>query len=120
MYYDLHLNLAIGPSLHINLFAFLFISDIQPPVVAGCPTNRYILTSDMTSKQTWSEPTITDPLGQEVQVTQNYQKSSFDFPWGEYTIQYSAVKPSNGLRAECTFNVSVKRKLAINITYCYV
>lgn len=112
MFYDLHLNIAIDSILYIDLFSFLYISDIQPPVVATCPSDRHILTSDMTSKQTWSEPNITDPLGKDVRITKNYQKSSFEFPWGEYTIQYSAVKPSNGLTAECTFNISVKRKLA--------
>ena len=84
--------------------------DIQPPVIVGCPGDRNILTSDLYSRQYWSEPSITDPHGKMVHVTKNYQKSVFEFPWGEFTVQYSAVKPSNGLRAECKFNISVKRK----------
>ncbi|XP_060568382.1 sushi, von Willebrand factor type A, EGF and pentraxin domain-containing protein 1-like [Ruditapes philippinarum] len=82
--------------------------DVQPPIVQGCPADRNIVTSDLTSRQNWSEPNITDPHGTQVVITKNYQKSEFVFPWGEFTIQYSAVKPSNGLRAECKFNISVK------------
>ncbi|XP_053381798.1 sushi, nidogen and EGF-like domain-containing protein 1 [Mercenaria mercenaria] len=83
--------------------------DIQPPVVEGCPVDRNIMTSNLTSRQTWSEPKITDPHGTNVSVTKNYQTNSFEFPWGEFTIQYSAVKISNGLKAECKFTISVTR-----------
>lgn len=82
--------------------------DIQPPVVSGCPADRNILTSNLTNIQSWIEPNITDPHGTKVHITKNYVKSSYEFPWGEFTILYTGVKPSNGLRAECKFNITVK------------
>lgn len=85
--------------------------DIQPPVVSRCPTDRHVLTSNMTSFQTWNEPSFSDPHGLEIKITKNYLTTSFEFPWGEFTVQYSALKPSNGMKAECLFNISVKRKV---------
>ena len=76
----------------------------------GCPADRNIVTSNLTSTQIWTKPNITDPHGKPVTITTNYQKSEFTFPWGEFTVQYSAVKPANGLRVECLFKISVKRK----------
>ena len=76
----------------------------------GCPTDVDVLTSNLTSLQSWNEPIFTDPLGFYITVTTNYPTPTYEFPWGEFTVQYSAVKPSNGLRTECTFNITIKRK----------
>lgn len=82
--------------------------DIQPPVITGCSEDIKVNTNNMTSHQSWEEPNITDPHGGEVSITKNYMESVFEFPWGEHTVQYHAIKSSNGLSAECTFNISVK------------
>ena len=34
-------------------------------------------------------------------------------PWGDYTIQYAAIKANNGMQTECTFQISVYRKLCM-------
>ncbi|XP_060571634.1 sushi, von Willebrand factor type A, EGF and pentraxin domain-containing protein 1-like [Ruditapes philippinarum] len=82
--------------------------DIQPPVVKGCPEDRMIITENMTSLQTWDEPVFEDPHGTSVHVTNNYPTNSHEFPWGEFYIHFTAVKPSNGFRTECKFKISVK------------
>ncbi|XP_060571633.1 sushi, von Willebrand factor type A, EGF and pentraxin domain-containing protein 1-like [Ruditapes philippinarum] len=82
--------------------------DIQPPVVMGCPEDRMIITENMKTLQTWDEPVFEDPHGTPVHVTKNYQTNSHEFPWGEFYIQFVAVKPSNGYRTECKFKISVK------------
>lgn len=84
-------------------------ADIQAPVVANCPSDKHITTSNMTHTLTWTEPKFSDPHGREVTVSKNYQNNTFDFPWGEFTVQYTAVKPFNGLTESCLFKVSVKR-----------
>ncbi|KAH3713150.1 sushi, von Willebrand factor type A, EGF and pentraxin domain-containing protein 1-like [Dreissena polymorpha] len=81
--------------------------DIHPPVFSKCPENRTTFVSTMTSNQTWMEPDFHDPHGFEVVVTKNYPVNSFEFPWGVHIIQYFAVKPSNGLSVECTFEMSI-------------
>ncbi|XP_052260173.1 fibropellin-3-like [Dreissena polymorpha] len=82
--------------------------DIQPPVMQGCPVDREVFVSNMTSVQTWGVPVFLDPHGFEVVVTSNFRSNSFEFPWGVHTVQYAAVKPSNGLTAECTFTIRIK------------
>ncbi|KAH3752975.1 hypothetical protein DPMN_187602 [Dreissena polymorpha] len=82
--------------------------DIQPPVMQGCEADREVFVSNMTSVQTWGVPVFLDPHGFEVVVTSNYRSNSFEFPWGVHTVQYAAVKSSNGLTAECTFNIRIK------------
>jgi hypothetical protein len=76
----------------------------------GCPEDRMIITENMKTLQTWDEPVFEDPHGTPVHVTKNYQTNSHEFPWGEFYIQFTAVKPSNGYRTECKFKISVKRK----------
>lgn len=82
--------------------------DNQAPIVHGCPENRTILTANMKSFQTWEVPNITDPHQEQLEITTNYRNNSYEFPWGNFIVQYHAVKPSNGLTAECTFAISVK------------
>lgn len=82
--------------------------DIQPPVVSDCPLDRNIRVSSITTLQSWTEPNIYDPHGTRIYITKNYVNSSNEFPWGDYMISYNAVKPSNGLEAECKFKISVK------------
>lgn len=82
--------------------------DIQPPVVSGCPADRNLQVVNITTLQSWTEPNIYDPHGTRVYITKNYVNSSYEFPWGEYTVSYNGVKPSNGLRAECKFKISIK------------
>ncbi|WAQ94478.1 SRPX2-like protein [Mya arenaria] len=83
-------------------------TDIQPPIYDHCPTNKVILVTTMTTNQTWAEPIFTDPHGFGIEISKNYQNSSFEFPWGEFAIQYTAIKPSYGMREECTFWIKVK------------
>ncbi|WAQ94731.1 SNED1-like protein [Mya arenaria] len=82
-------------------------TDIQPPIYDHCPTNKAILVTTMTTNQTWTEPVFTDPHGFGIEISKNYQNSSFEFPWGKFAIQYIATKPSNGMTKECTFWITV-------------
>ena len=81
-----------------------------------CPANVDVLTSNQTSSQSWTEPMFTDPHGFDVLVTTNYPTPTYEFPWGEFAVQYTAVKPSNGLRRECVFNITIKRMHKLILT----
>ncbi|XP_069125355.1 protein eyes shut-like [Argopecten irradians] len=84
--------------------------DIQPPVMTDCPSNIKMNVSKPTVRVNWTIPTFTDPMKTTLKKTHNYPSNHWEFPWGDYTVQYSAVKPSNGLRTECVFNITVRRK----------
>ena len=58
----------------------------------------------------WTAPSFFDPVGKPITVTTNYPTHSFEFPWGDFKVQYVALKPSNGLRKECIFNLKIRRK----------
>lgn len=83
-------------------------NDIQPPVVTGCREDLQVNATDSTAHVTWISPNFTDPMGSELQLVSNYPSPEFTFPWGDYTVQYVATKPSNGLVTECTFVIKVR------------
>ncbi|KAL4218697.1 hypothetical protein ACF0H5_021285 [Mactra antiquata] len=82
--------------------------DIQPPVVVNCSSNISINATKRTVRFDWTSPSFYDPLGNHLDIVSNYPTPSFVFPWGDFTAQYVATKPSNGLSAECAFNISVR------------
>ncbi|XP_062584741.1 matrilin-2-like [Saccostrea cucullata] len=81
--------------------------DIQPPVIRFCPSNIRQLSSSRFVNVTWRPPDFYDPFGHDVEVTTNYPYHGSIFRWGYYTARYTALKPFNGLRANCTFNIFV-------------
>ncbi|KAK3086698.1 hypothetical protein FSP39_022139 [Pinctada imbricata] len=83
-------------------------NDVQPPLVENCSKDKFVYSHLPITKISWPTPNFTDPLGNNVKVTSNYQQNEYDFPWGDFTVQYTALKPSNGLRTECTFNITVR------------
>lgn len=85
--------------------------DIQPPVMADCPSDIAVFSKEPTVFVNWTTPSFHDPLGTNIQVTTNYPAGSGTFPWGDFIAQYVALKPSNGLRTECTFNITIRRKV---------
>ena len=85
-------------------------TDIQPPVLSGCPTNRTEFVRSTVTTQNWTVPTFSDPMGTPLTVTSNYNGDRFDFPWGDFVIQYVAVKPANGLTTVCSFTIKIRRK----------
>lgn len=85
-------------------------ADIQPPVMSDCQNSETILTSQPEAIASWRIPSFHDPMGNPLSVFTNYPSSnSSSFPWGDFTVQYSALKLSNGLREECNFTISVRR-----------
>ncbi|KAK3102486.1 hypothetical protein FSP39_011702, partial [Pinctada imbricata] len=85
--------------------------DIQPPVVENCPTHIIRKTAEHTLWINWTAPLFYDPLGTDIDISTNYPSAEWTFYWGDFPVQYSALKPSNGLRTECTFNISVRPHL---------
>ncbi|XP_078327154.1 E-selectin-like isoform X2 [Crassostrea virginica] len=84
-------------------------TDIQPPVMSDCQNSETILTSQPEAIASWRIPSFHDPMGNPLSVFTNYPSSnSSSFPWGDFTVQYSALKLSNGLREECNFTISVR------------
>ncbi|XP_052070060.1 fibropellin-3-like isoform X3 [Mytilus californianus] len=82
--------------------------DIQPPVMTNCSSDKYITTSKLTDLVEWQIPSFTDPHNFPIDVTANYLSNEFTFPWGDFNVSYSAVKPSNGLRTNCLFGISLR------------
>ncbi|XP_033740052.1 sushi, von Willebrand factor type A, EGF and pentraxin domain-containing protein 1-like [Pecten maximus] len=91
--------------------------DIQPPVMSGCPSDMSITTGERSTLVNWTEPSFYDPLGTQIIVTRNIPTNQWRFPWGDFTVQITASKPSNGLSTECIFIVKVRphRCPALNI-----
>ncbi|KAL4218703.1 hypothetical protein ACF0H5_021291 [Mactra antiquata] len=83
-------------------------NDIQPPVVVNCSSNIAINATKRTVRYDWTSPSFYDPHGNDLDIVSNYPTPFFVFPWGDYTAQYVATKPSNGLSTECAFNISVR------------
>lgn len=63
----------------------------------------------------WTAPTFTDPVGKPIQISTNYPRDSYTFPWGDFDVQYVALKPSNGMRTSCVFSLKIRRKFFFNI-----
>lgn len=83
-------------------------NDIQPPVVHYCPPDILEFSRLRFVNVTWTGPNISDPHDHDVDVTTNYPKNGSTFFWGNYLAVYNALKPYNGLRSTCTFNISVR------------
>ena len=63
----------------------------------------------------WTAPTFTDPVGKPIEISTNYPQNSYTFPWGDFDVQYVALKPSNGMRTSCVFSLKIRRKFFFNI-----
>lgn len=96
--------------LYKYIFLCILFADIQRPVVSHCPRDIILNATERTLQVNWTEPDISDPFGNTVQVTKNYAHPTFTFPWGDFTVQYHGTKISNGLSAECTFQINIRRK----------
>ncbi|CAC5361885.1 unnamed protein product [Mytilus coruscus] len=81
--------------------------DILPPVLTNCSSDKYITISKLTDLVEWQIPSFTDSHNFRIDVTANYLTNEFTFPWGDFNVSYSAVKPSNGLSTDCLFGVSL-------------
>ena len=87
-------------------------SDILPPAVQDCSSDQVLYTSARQMEVNWTVPSFSDPhgLNEPVLSAQNYPTPSAVWPWGDYTVQYVAIKQNNGLQTECAFTLSVYRK----------
>lgn len=104
----------MNPKLQVNcvyLSIIFKIIDVQPPVMSNCSKDMHILTSDLTKSVKWTIPDFTDPHNTSLLITKNYVINNWTFPWGDYNISYSALKPMNGLVTECLFEIKIRRKL---------
>ncbi|XP_061164208.1 von Willebrand factor A domain-containing protein 2-like isoform X4 [Saccostrea echinata] len=81
--------------------------DIQSPVNKYCPSDIRQTSASRFVNVTWRPPDFKDPFGHNIEVTTNYPNHGSIFRWGYYTARYTALKPFNGLRANCTFNIFV-------------
>ncbi|XP_061172865.1 CUB and sushi domain-containing protein 3-like [Saccostrea echinata] len=83
-------------------------NDIQPPVTIDCPSDMFIFSHKPTIFVNWTAPSFHDPVGTSIDITTNYPDDSWTFPWGDFVAQYVALKPSNGLRTTCEFNITIR------------
>ncbi|XP_067682435.1 sushi, nidogen and EGF-like domain-containing protein 1 [Haliotis asinina] len=84
--------------------------DVQAPVVDQCPSSVRLTTSSREVTYTWTVPVFSDPHGNPVITSSDYDSNNFTFPWGDFTVLYTAVKPSNGLETNCSFTISARPK----------
>lgn len=84
--------------------------------MSGCPSNMTRLTSELITYLNWTAPSFSDPVQQNFTVSSNYPENSYEFPWGDFTVQYVALKPSNGMRKTCVFSWKIRRKRANYLT----
>ncbi|KAH3782518.1 hypothetical protein DPMN_160435 [Dreissena polymorpha] len=82
--------------------------DKQPPIASNCSNNIRVNATERSQFVYWTEPTFFDPMGSELHLVSNYETPSHTFPWGDFTIHYSATKIKNALRTECAFNITVR------------
>ncbi|XP_062584734.1 sushi, von Willebrand factor type A, EGF and pentraxin domain-containing protein 1-like isoform X2 [Saccostrea cucullata] len=90
--------------------------DIQPPLVQNCPAEIRHTSPSRHVDVFWKAPHFYDPFNNTVIVTTNYPDHGSTFLWGDYVARYHAFKPSNGLRANCTFNITVRPNPCPNVT----
>ncbi|XP_019616508.1 PREDICTED: sushi repeat-containing protein SRPX2-like [Branchiostoma belcheri] len=82
-------------------------TDISPPLIDFCPPGQNITAVENRETVTWQPPIFSDFRNETVNVISNYANNEEIFPWGQYVIQYTATKPSNGLRSSCEFTIRV-------------
>lgn len=78
--------------------------------MSNCSSDQSFTTDSLTTRYDWQVPEFSDPHNFDVVVTSNYPSNVFTFPWGDFSVSYSAVKPSNGLDSQCLFEIKVRRK----------
>ncbi|XP_061166332.1 sushi, nidogen and EGF-like domain-containing protein 1 [Saccostrea echinata] len=83
-------------------------NDIQAPVVRGCPGNITSYSKNHNIFVNWTAPVFSDPVGRDIRVTTNYPENNWNFPWGDFMVQYTALKPSNGLQTDCNFSIKTR------------
>lgn len=93
-----------------NIFLFEYILDIQPPEMNNCPNNMTQFSAEPVTYINWTAPTFVDPVGKPIRISTNYPLDSYSFPWGDFKVQYVALKPSNGMRTSCVFTIKIRRK----------
>lgn len=75
-----------------------------------CPYNMTKFSSEPVTYINWTAPTFVDPVGKPISISTNYPQNSYNFPWGDFRVQYVALKPSNGMRTSCVFTLKIRRK----------
>ncbi|XP_071132601.1 uncharacterized protein [Mytilus edulis] len=74
----------------------------------NCSSDKYINTSAIENLVKWQIPTFTDPHNFAIKVTTNYPSNEFTFPWGDFKVSYTAIKPTNGLSKNCLFSINLR------------
>ncbi|XP_038055943.1 mucin-17-like [Patiria miniata] len=85
----------------------IFVNDVQPPVITGCPMNLPRFPTDPTrdtARAFWDEPQASDNSGS-VTLTSNYDVGDA-FPVGDTVVVYTA-EDGSGNAVNCSFVVQV-------------
>ena len=85
--------------------------DTQVPVIANCPTNISVQTTNPTAVATWIIPTATDNCG--IPTLSGTSTPGSAFNTGITTVTYTATDASGNKSLPCTFTVTVSK---INVT----
>lgn len=82
--------------------------------MTNCSGDKSITTTALENLVKWQIPSFTDPHHNAVKVTSNYPSNEFIFPWGDFKVSYTAIKPTNGLSTNCLFSISLRRKYVLS------
>lgn len=80
--------------------------DKEPPQVAHCPGDLWIISRNGSAQVTWDEPEFTDNVGVTRVIERSGHRSGQTLLWGTYDITYIA-NDAAGNTATCGFKVSV-------------
>lgn len=82
----------------------------------NCPNNMTQFSAEPVTYINWTAPTFVDPVGKAIRISTNYPQNSYNFPWGDFRVQYVALKPSNGMRTSCEFSLKIRRRY---FSFCF-
>ncbi|XP_033099723.1 uncharacterized protein LOC117103263, partial [Anneissia japonica] len=97
----------------------IYVTDEEAPVFTMCPDDQSINTTvgEPTGMTTWETPTATDNSGDTPDIVGTHN-TSYDFPAGDTTVEYTATDAYGNVNTSCTFVISVEDNEAPIITFC--
>ena len=90
-----------------------------------CPGNQVNETNKPDFRVFWNEPTYTDNCQDnsscQIKIRSNLASGSkFNIHSSPYTVRYTAKDPSGNVNEECTFKVTIKKKIGNSSVFKFI
>ncbi|XP_022105682.1 sushi, von Willebrand factor type A, EGF and pentraxin domain-containing protein 1-like isoform X2 [Acanthaster planci] len=96
-----------GSNMVSCAFRVYVFDDLEPEVVF-CPGDYEIIAHEALIDVTWDEPIFRDPLGHDLEVTNNVAiGNTAKLGWDTTTVVYTAINTDNGQKAACQFAINI-------------